>query len=108
MALPGHVRAGECFAWRRTLTGRTCCQPSFCATSSWPGTYRFSQQLKVTGGSGTGYTYKATTLPKGLTLSTTGLLSGTPTVAGTSTIAITVTDSNKGTATMSYTLVVNA
>ena len=39
----------------------------------------YSQQLTASGGSGTGYSFAATGVPDGLTLSSTGLLSGTPT-----------------------------
>lgn len=45
----------------------------------------YSQQLTASGGAGEPYTYSATGLPAGLTLSVDGLLSGTPTVAGTGT-----------------------
>jgi hypothetical protein len=40
------------------------------------------------------YTWTATGLPVGLTLSTDGILSGTPTTAGPSSLAVTVTDSS--------------
>jgi hypothetical protein len=57
----------------------------------------FSSQLTATGGV-TPYTYAVVgTLPAGLTLSGTGLVSGTPTAAGTFTIK--VTDANGATAT---------
>ena len=59
------------------------------------------------------YKWKATaaSLPPGLTLSTTGLLSGTPTTQGNYTINVTVTDKStptKQTATGSITLKVQA
>ena len=67
----------------------------------------YSQQLSAVGGLPP-YKWKATaaSLPPGLTLSTTGLLSGTPTTPGNSTISVTVTDksSPKQTATGSITL----
>jgi hypothetical protein len=71
----------------------------------------YSQQLSAEGGLPP-YKWKATaaSLPPGLTLSTTGLLSGTPTTPGNYTISVTVTDksSPKQTATGSITLTVQA
>jgi len=61
------------------------------------------------GGSGV-YTFTATGLPSGLTLSsTTGAISGTPAAgtAGTDTVVVTVTDSSSNTATKTYTLTIN-
>lgn len=67
----------------------------------------FSKQITAaTGGTGP-YTYAfaaAGTLPPGITLSSTGLLSGTPTTAGTYNFGITATDSKNCTVTTSYTL----
>ena len=53
----------------------------------------YSQQLTASGGSGAGYSFAATGVPAGLTLSSTGLLSGTPTDADSFTMDVTVTDS---------------
>ena len=54
--------------------------------------------MTATGGTGTGYTFTATGLPAGLTMSAGGTISGTPTVSGTFPYTVTVTDSagNKG------------
>ena len=49
------------------------------------------------GGGTTPYTFTATGLPAGLSISTGGAITGTPTTAGTVTAAITVTDSTTGT-----------
>lgn len=49
-------------------------------------------QLEGTGGAGGPYTFSATGLPAGLTLSSSGVLSGTPTVEGTFSYTVTVTD----------------
>jgi hypothetical protein len=49
-------------------------------------------QLTATGGEGGPYTFTATGLPAGLTLSTSGVLSGTPTVTGQFTYTVTATD----------------
>ena len=70
----------------------------------------YSQQLTASGGTGTGYTFTATGLPDGLSLSTLGLLSGTPTTATglPFTVDVTVTDSDGGTGNRNYALTVKA
>jgi hypothetical protein len=66
---------------------------------------QFSQQLSASGGSAP-YTYAVTagSLPPGLTLSPTGLLSGAPTSAASFTFTITVTEASGFTGTRVYTL----
>jgi uncharacterized protein (TIGR03437 family) len=59
----------------------------------------YSDTLTATGGSGTGYTWTATGLPTGLTISTGGVISGTPQAAGPFTVNATVKDSVGGTGT---------
>jgi hypothetical protein len=70
----------------------------------------YSQQLNATGGVPT-YTWSisAGALPTGLTLSTSGLISGTPTVAGTYNFTVKVLDSSikKQAATKALSIVVN-
>ena len=68
----------------------------------------YSQQLTASGGSGSGYVFTSGTLPPGLTLSASGLLSGTPTtVSGVVfTVDVTVTDGDGGTGSMNYVLTV--
>ena len=67
----------------------------------------YSQQMAATGGTGT-YTWSETgTLPNGITLSATGLLSGTATQAGAFPITITAKDGDNFTGTASVTLTVN-
>ncbi len=65
----------------------------------------------VTASGGTApYTYSATGLPSGVTLSTDGTFSGTATPAGTFTVTVTATDSTSGTAltgTGSFTWTIN-
>lgn len=63
-------------------------------TSSLPGgvvNVSYSTSIVGAGGSGS-YSFSATGLPSGLTLATTGVLSGTPSIAGTTTISVTITD----------------
>ena len=63
--------------------------------------------MTATGGTGTGYTFSATGLPTGLTMSSNGTISGTPTVSGTFPYTVTVTDSagNKGSFNCSVTVI---
>ncbi|MEO6221604.1 MAG: ice-binding family protein, partial [Vicinamibacterales bacterium] len=63
----------------------------------------------ITGSGGTGpYTFsvRSGTLPAGVTLSSSGLLSGTPTTAGTSVVTIRGTDANGCFAEVIYTIVI--
>ena len=55
--------------------------------------------IQATGGAGGPYTFSATGLPEGLTLSKTGDFAGSPEVAGTFEYTVTITDKagNKGT-----------
>ena len=70
----------------------------------------YSQQVAATGGSGTGYTWSVSSgssLPGGLTLSTTGLLSGKPSAAGTPSFNLTVTDSVGNTANATFSMTIS-
>jgi len=61
----------------------------------------YSQTLAAAGGTGTGYTWTATSsnlATYGLSLSSTGVVSGTPTTAGTASFTANVTDSGNNTA----------
>ena len=51
----------------------------------------YNAAVSATGGSGN-YTFTATGLPAGVTLSTSGIVSGTPTTAGTFSVVVTATD----------------
>ncbi|GAB2689524.1 protease pro-enzyme activation domain-containing protein [Kitasatospora kifunensis] len=57
---------------------------------------------------GQALSYSATGLPAGLSISTSGLISGTPTAAGTSTVAVTAKDSTGATGTTAFTFTVAA
>lgn len=65
----------------------------------------YSQTITATGGVAP-YAFAVTSgsLPSGLTLSSSGLLSGTPDTAGSSNFTITATDSNSDSASRNYTL----
>jgi beta-glucosidase len=58
------------------------------------------------GGAGGPYTFTATGLPAGLSISTSGMISGTPTLSGTSSYTVTVTDSAGHTGAVSCSLTV--
>jgi hypothetical protein len=60
------------------------------------------------GGTGGPYTFTATGLPAGLTMSTSGTISGTPTVSGTFSYTVTVTDSGGNTGIVNCSVTVNA
>ena len=65
-----------------------------------------STQFQATSGTGS-YTWSATGLPSGLSMSTTGVLRGTPTAAGTfSNVVVKVTDSANSSSTQTFTLVI--
>ena len=66
----------------------------------------FSRQLAGTDANGDTLTYRATvgTLPAGLTLSTSGLLSGTPTSVGSKVVTVEVSDGKGGTDTAQITI----
>nr|WP_320204022.1 putative Ig domain-containing protein [Agrobacterium rosae]MDX8306017.1 putative Ig domain-containing protein [Agrobacterium rosae] len=67
----------------------------------------YSQTLTASGGASP-YSYAITggTLPAGLTLNSSGVLSGTPTADGTFNFTVAATDANIFTATQAYTLIV--
>ena len=69
----------------------------------------YSQQLSASGGVGPyAYTVSSGSLPAGLTLSSSGLLSGTSTAAGSFTVSVQAADAHLFTGTQSYTLAVSS
>lgn len=68
----------------------------------------YSQTLVATGGEGAKTWTKTGTLPTGLTLSTSGVLSGTPSAAGSPSITFTVTDTALATDSQVITVTVTA
>jgi arabinan endo-1,5-alpha-L-arabinosidase len=82
------------------------------AATSLPGgtvSASYSATLTATGGTGTGYEWSAPTggLPAGLSLASSGLLSGTPTTPGSFTFTIEVTDSSAASATANLNLAIS-
>ena len=69
----------------------------------------YSQQLTGTGGSGADYTFSATGLPDGLSISDFGLITGTPTTPDATpvTVHVTITDGNGMSAVQDYSMTVN-
>jgi len=84
-----------------TITGPAAL-PAGVVNAAYPAT-----TVTATGGSG-GYIFTATGLPAGLSLSTSGVLTGTPATNGGSpfTVQVTVTDSSSNTANNSYQLTI--
>jgi serine protease len=69
------------------------------------GTVGTAVSLQISGSdsaSGQTLSYSATGLPAGLSISSTGLISGTPTTAGTSSVTVTATDTTGATGTTSF------
>ncbi len=93
-----------------TLKLKVTLAPLAIVTKSLPAgvvTKPYSATLTASGGTGT-YTWTATTLPPGLTLTTlSGMISGTPTKAGTYDVKVTVRDFTGTTATATLVLTVN-
>src|SRR6202167_147961 len=73
-------------------------------------TVPYSATLAATGGTGSGYSWNmsAGMLPGGMTLASSGLLSGTPTAMGTFNFTAAVTDSSQASATASLSLAIAA
>ncbi len=73
------------------------------------GSIAYSQPLSASGGNG-GYTYSLTTgtLPPGIALSSTGLISGTPTTVGSYSFTVRATDGFGFNGSQAYTVTVNA
>ena len=66
----------------------------------------YNYQIQAQGGSGTGYVFSIAngSLPAGLSLANTGLITGTPTSAAAASFTLKVTDSSGGTSTANLTL----
>ena len=68
----------------------------------------YSQTIMATGGTGSlTFSLGSGTLPPGLTLSSTGMLTGTPATVGSFTLTVMVTDSVGGSDSKSYTVVIH-
>lgn len=94
---PGAI--DEVGVWSSALSATQIAQIYAAASASLPpgvsGSGYPAVTLTANGGSGN-FTWTATGLPAGITLSSGGMLSGTPTAAGTSNPVFTITDANSG------------
>ncbi len=95
-----------------TTVGSTNTTPlSFPASTLMTGTVgqAYAAQLSATGGSGT-YSYALTvgSLPAGLTLAQSGIISGTPTDTGSANFTVKATDTGSASASANFTLTVNS
>jgi hypothetical protein len=102
--------AGATAVAQLTLSGNPAPALSVATTSLAAATAgtSYGQQLAAAGGAGS-YTWQATGLPAGLTLSASGLMSGTPAAAGTYDVTVAVADGENPaqTAQQQLTLTVN-
>jgi acetylxylan esterase len=89
-----------------TTTGNTVTVTNPGSQSGTVGTAASLQVRATDSASGQTLTYSATGLPAGLSISSTGAITGTPTTAGTSSVTVTATDTTgaKGTATFTWTV----
>ena len=104
----GNQGSGRC-SHQSTLSCSITVAPAVSATcvsiDAVQGNAIVSATLVGSGGTGP-YTFTATGLPSGLSISSAGVISGTPTVSGTFSYTVTITDSkgNKGTLSCSITV----
>ncbi|WP_160115092.1 putative Ig domain-containing protein [Bryocella elongata] len=93
------------------LTVSTATPPTIQTSTLAAGTVGTAYTATITAAGGTApytFTQTAGTLPAGLSLSTTGVLSGTPTTTGSFTFSVMVTDKAALTATASFTVTIAA
>ena len=75
---------------------------------SWTNNQSYSQSITTSGGTGADtFAVTSGTLPAGLTLSSSGAITGTPSANGSSSFTITATDAVGGTASQSYSITIN-
>jgi len=101
--------------WTLPSGGGTTPPPANTVTVNNPGnqtsTVGMAASVQVSGSdsaSGQTLTYSATGLPAGLSISSSGLISGTPTTAGTSNVTVTAKDTTGASGTASFSWTVNA
>jgi hypothetical protein len=75
--------------------------------SNWTVNRPYTSVTATATGGTPGYTWSATNLPTGLSMSTAGVISGTPTATGTKSVTVTVTDSLGRTTNRSYNVTIN-
>jgi putative Ig domain-containing protein/phospholipase D-like protein len=94
------------YTWNVGTTGNTVTVTNPGSQTGTVGTAASLQVSATDSASGQTLTYSATGLPAGLSISSTGLISGTPTTAGTSSVTVTAKDTTgaTGSATFSWTI----
>jgi glycosyl hydrolase family 59/cellulose binding protein with CBM2 domain/putative Ig domain-containing protein/glycosyl hydrolase family 59 (putative galactocerebrosidase) len=99
------VSGSASFTWTISGgTGNTVTVTNPGAQSGTVGTAINSLQIQATdSASGQSLTYSASGLPAGLSINSSGLISGTPTVAGTSNVTVTATDSTGASGSAAFT-----
>ena len=103
---------GSVRAWSLVITPATCCPILTVSPSTLPNAaaaIAYSQTISASGGTAP-YTFSLTlgALPPGLSLSSTGVLSGTPTVTGAFSFTITAIDANGCIGSHAYSMNVTA
>ena len=91
-----------------TSTGNTVTVANPGSQTGTVGTAASLQVSATDSASGQTLTYSATGLPAGLSISSSGLISGTPTTAGTSSVTVTAKDTTGATGTASFSWTVNS
>ena len=105
VANSGTAKGSAAFTW--TVAGSGTETVSVTNPGSQTGTVGTAASLQISGSDSAGksLTYTATGLPAGLSISSSGLISGTPTTAGTSTVTVTANSGTaKGTTSFSWTV----
>ncbi len=103
----GGATASTSFIWTITPANQAPVIQAVAAQSTTVGT-SVSVNLKASDPDGGALTWSATGLPTGLSLSSTGQITGTPTTAGTSAVQVTVKDPQGASASTSFTWTVTA
>jgi len=96
------------FSSGSTTTGNTVTVTNPGSKTGTVGTAASLQIAATDSASGQTLTYTATGLPTGLSISTSGLISGTPTTAGTYSVSVTAEDTTGATGSASFTWTVSA
>jgi hypothetical protein len=95
------------FGGSGTVTGNTVTVTNPGSKTGTVGTAA-SLQISATDSGSSALTYSATGLPTGLSISSSGLISGTPTTAGTYSVTVTATDTTSASGTASFTWTISS
>jgi subtilase family serine protease len=95
-------------AFQSNSTGNTVTVTNPGSQTGTVGTAASLQISATDSASGQTLTYSASGLPAGLSISTSGLITGTPTTAGTSSVTVSATDTTGATGSASFTWTINS